>query len=511
MSSEQIKQKIDTQTKKDTIVSWPAISLIIFSTVWNFNNNISGFGYFGGTRVIIPWILIFALFLLPYALMVGELGSVFKTKGAGVASWIFETIGSKAAYLSGWIGWVVILPYISQRPSLVIVAFNWMFNQNGDISQIDPLTVQLIGAAIFLGCVLLASIGIKLIKVASSIAGGCVIAMFVLYIVLGLSAPLLSPNQDMIQPIDFNIQNFFPNDPSVLMSLAILVLGVGGSEKISPYVNRMKNPTKDFSKSMIFLVALVAFLALSACVAMGMMFGQFGELAGINDLRASGWITNGQYLSFQKLGELYNCGNLFLIMYALVKFFLDLTVMIVMIDLPLRMLAGTTDGRYIPLGLLNKNRFGTYPRFLLIIAIIVCVILILPTVGIDSTDALVKWLLDINSICMPLFYMCVFLAYMALKGTKKGRKFKSDGFVFIKNNKVGTIVGAWCFLICFFAVILQIINSSDGFTLVLNIFTPVILLGVGIILPFFARLYNKKHNITDEQIFALADKDTFEE
>ena len=40
--------------------------------------------------------------MLPYALMVGELGSAFKNAGGGVSSWIHETMGSKLAYYAGW-------------------------------------------------------------------------------------------------------------------------------------------------------------------------------------------------------------------------------------------------------------------------------------------------------------------------------------------------------------------------------------------------------------------------
>ena len=37
--------------------------------------------YFNGTQVIFSWILMFALYFVPYALMVGELGSAFKNSG----------------------------------------------------------------------------------------------------------------------------------------------------------------------------------------------------------------------------------------------------------------------------------------------------------------------------------------------------------------------------------------------------------------------------------------------
>ncbi len=50
------------------------------------------------------WFVIFLLYFLPYSLMVGELGSVFRTHGGGVSSWTLETIGPKMGYFAGWIG-----------------------------------------------------------------------------------------------------------------------------------------------------------------------------------------------------------------------------------------------------------------------------------------------------------------------------------------------------------------------------------------------------------------------
>ena len=61
-------------------------------------------------------------------------------------------------------------------------------------------------------------------------------------------------------------------DSKFFLSLSILVLAVGGCEKISPYVNKMKNPSRDFPKGMIALAIMVAVCAVLGTVALGMMF-----------------------------------------------------------------------------------------------------------------------------------------------------------------------------------------------------------------------------------------------
>src|SRR3712207_7777584 len=49
--------------------------------------------------------------------------------------------------------------------------------------------------------------------------------------------------------IDWSTKTFLPTfDLKYFTSLAILVFAVGGCEKISPYVNKMKDPEKGFPK-----------------------------------------------------------------------------------------------------------------------------------------------------------------------------------------------------------------------------------------------------------------------
>lgn len=57
---------------------WPTLAMMAFSTVWGFGNVVNGYVYFDGTKVVFSWVLMFLLYFVPYALMVGELGATFK-------------------------------------------------------------------------------------------------------------------------------------------------------------------------------------------------------------------------------------------------------------------------------------------------------------------------------------------------------------------------------------------------------------------------------------------------
>ena len=58
---------------------WYNLAMMAFVSVWGFGNVVNNFANQGLT-VIVSWVLIIALYFVPYALMVGELGSVFKAR-----------------------------------------------------------------------------------------------------------------------------------------------------------------------------------------------------------------------------------------------------------------------------------------------------------------------------------------------------------------------------------------------------------------------------------------------
>ncbi len=63
---------------------WYNIALMSFITVWGFGNVVNNYAN-QGLVVVFSWVFIFALYFIPYALIVGQLGSTFKEgKGGSV-------------------------------------------------------------------------------------------------------------------------------------------------------------------------------------------------------------------------------------------------------------------------------------------------------------------------------------------------------------------------------------------------------------------------------------------
>ena len=455
-------------------ILWYNLAFMAFSTVWGFGNVINGFSEYGGLKAIVSWIILFALYFIPYALMVGELGSTFKNEGGGVSSWIHETIGPGMAYMAGWTYWVVHMPYISQKPNSSVIAASWAFFRDSRASGMNTRIMAVICLVLFLFAVWLASRGLGVLKKLTALAGSTMFIMSLLFILMMLAAPAITGAN--VLDIEWSVDTFMPTfDGKFFLNLSILVFAVGGCEKITPYVNKMKDPSKDFAKGMIALATMVAVCAVLGTIALGMMFDS-------NNIPED-LMTNGAYYAFQTLGEYYHVGDLFVVIYAVVNLISQFSVMVLSIDAPLRMLLDSADERYIPKSLFKQNKYGTYTNGHKLVTVIVSILIIVPVLGIENVDALVKWLVKVNSVCMPLRYLWVFVAYIALK--KAGEKFSAE-YRFVKGRTLGMILGGWCFLVTAFACILGI-WSDDPFQLVLNIVTPFVLIGLGFIMPVIAK------------------------
>ena len=463
-------------------MKWTTLAFMAFSTVWGFGNVLNGFVYFNGIQVIFSWILMFALYFIPYALMVGELGSAFKESGGGVGSWISKTTGPKLAYYAGWTYWACHITYIASKSSGGLKALSWAVFRNAETYDTLPtLAVQLTTFAVLIFFCWVASRGLNPLKSLATVAGTSMFVMSILYILMMFAARAINPAADYVS-MDLGAKSFIPEfNVKYFTSLSILVFAVGGCEKISPYVNKVKDPSKGFPRAMITLAIMVVVCAILGTFAMGMMFDP-AEINASEDSFNS-YVSNGAYWAFQKLGAYYKVGDLLLIIYAICNAIGQLSTLVISIDAPLRMLLDNEEAQqFIPTKLLKKNDCGAYVNGIKMVAILSGSIILIQSF-VPGAAAVLKQLTKLNSVCMPMRYLWVFAAYIALRVA--GKKFNPE-YRFIKNDKMAIAAGVWCFFITAACCLLGVYDANT-FTMCLNIATPIVLVILGIILPMIRK------------------------
>ena len=465
-------------------ISMPALTLMTFTAVWSFGNVVNGYAT-QGLRAIFSWLVIFGFYFIPYVLMVGEMGAAFKNCTGGVSSWVRELLGVKIAFLAGWTYWIVHVPYLAQKPMTVWISLGWaVFQDGGIIKSINPIWLQSATLILFLFCCWFSAKGITAIKFIGSIAGTSMFIMSLLFVVLAIAAPAISDVHT--EAIVFSRDTFIPAlNFDYLTTIAILVFAVGGCEKLSPYVNDMENPSRDFPRAMILLTVMVAITALTGSYALGLMFDT-------NNIPKD-LMMNGAFYSFMKLGDYYNIGPSLMIVYAICNALALLSTTLLCIDAPVKIFLADVDKSLLPKALTRINENGVPVNGYKLTAILVSIIIIYPVLGIGDVNSLYNSMIRLNAICMPLRYLWVFIAYMALK---KARFFtaRPDAYQLTGSRPLGFLTGLWCFIFTAFACIMGMFPSGPAaysdewiFQLSLNIVTPIILLGLGLVVLSMAK------------------------
>ncbi len=462
-------------------IKWYALGFMAFSTVWGFGNITNGFVYFNGIQVIISWIFMFGLYFIPYVLMVGELGSAFKEEGGGVSSWINRTTNAKLAYYAGWTYWACHVTYIASKGSGFLKAISWAVFRNAETYASFPtLGIQLATFVVLLLGSFIASRGLNPLKKLLTTAGTCTFIMSILFIIMMFTAPMINPGAEYVH-MDFTFKNLVPNfNLGYFTSLSILVFAVGGCEKISPYVNKVENPSKGFPKGMFALAGMVVICAILGTLALGRMF----DPAVINASEESfnAYVANSSYWAFQKLGEYYHLGDLFMIIYALCNVISQFAILVLSIDAPLRMLLDNENNQqFIPSALLKKNNCGVYINGVKMVTILAGTIILVQSF-VPGADAVLKQLTKLNSVCMPLRYLWVFAAYIALRNHYDSIPAE---YRFVKKQFLAKFFGFWCFAVTAICCIMGMYDA-DPFTFALNVITPIVLTALGLILPKLA-------------------------
>ena len=112
---------------------------------------------------------------------------------------------------------------------------------------------------------------------------------------------------------------------------------------------------------------------------------------------------------------------------------------------------------------------------------------------VPNADVVLRQLTQLNSVTMPLRYLWVFIAYIAL--VKAREKFNPE-YKFVKNKSIALTAGCWCFFVTAFCCLFGMYKEGDLFTTALNIITPIVLTSLGLIMPAIKKRETKKNRIT---------------
>lgn len=468
---------------KGKYISWPTLAMMAFVTVigledimYNFQNQ--------GMAVITSWILMMFLYVVPYALIVGHLGSVFNKEGGGLSSWVRATDGEFLGYFTAWTYWAASIPYVVDTANCLLVDVGWGLTGTDEFENPKFLSTAMFTAITFAIFIVLTLIEHKFsdsMEVLSNIGGWAMFIMTILFVLLAF-AGLAKSGGKTATP--FTWKTIVPKfDLKYFSTVGMLIYAVNGSELVAPYVTRMKDPKREFPKAMIALAVMTCFLTIFGSIALG-IYIDANHMP--NDLK-----MNGEYYVFGAMGKQFGVGNLLVYIYAWSSFFYNVALLSVLLDAMTRMLISDTGDKYMPKFLKKTNKDGLPINGYILTVFLSGFIMVLGIFLPDMND-IFNWLLNLNGIISPAVTCWIFYSFMKVRG-KNSKKYPSV-YRYIKNDTFAWWVGFALLAVTAVATVLGFMpqDVKEGtwvwwYELSINIIACVVLIGLGGIFPGIRR------------------------
>lgn len=470
-----------TSTNKMKAITWPVLTLMALCTViglddimYNFQNQ--------GMPVITSWIIMCLLYVTPYSLMVGQLGSTFSEEGGGLSSWVRGTDGEFLGYFTAWTYWAASIPYAVDSANEIIVDLGWALTGSKGFQDKIPTTIfAALTFVVFIVFIIVEHHFANSMEFLSSIGGGLMVIMTVLFVFLAFVGLAKSGGHMATQP--FTWHTIIPKfDLHYWSTVGMLIYAMNGCELVAPYVTKMKKPKSDFPKAMITLAIMTAFLTILGSFALGIYFDAYHIP---NDLK-----MNGAYYVFDMVGKQFGMGKFLLYLWAWTSLLFNCALVAVLLDAMTRMLISDTGDKYMPKFLRKKDKNGLPINGYILTVALSSFIMILGIFLPDMND-IFNWLLNLNSIVSPGVTCWIFYSFMRVR--KNSKKYPSK-YVYIKNDKLAWLVGLALLVVTAVATILgfapQDVKHGSGlwwYELIINIVAVIVLIGLGAILPGIRR------------------------
>ena len=470
-----------TSTNKMKAITWPVLTLMALCTViglddimYNFQNQ--------GMPVITSWIIMCLLYVTPYSLMVGQLGSTFSEEGGGLSSWVRGTDGEFLGYFTAWTYWAASIPYAVDSANEIIVDLGWALTGSKGFQDKIPTTMfAALTFVVFIVFIIVEHHFANSMEFLSSIGGGLMVIMTVLFVFLAFVGLAKSGGHMATQP--FTWHTIIPKfDFHYWSTVGMLIYAMNGCELVAPYVTKMKKPKSDFPKAMITLAIMTAFLTILGSFALGIYFDAYHIP---NDLK-----MNGAYYVFDMVGKQFGMGKFLLYLWAWTSLLFNCALVAVLLDAMTRMLISDTGDKYMPKFLRKKDKNGLPINGYILTVALSSFIMILGIFLPDMND-IFNWLLNLNSIVSPGVTCWIFYSFMRVR--KNSKKYPSK-YVYIKNDKLAWLVGLALLVVTAVATILgfapQDVKQGSGlwwYELIINIVAVIVLIGLGAILPGIRR------------------------
>ena len=390
-----------------------AMAIMIVTTIVSMRGLASQAEF--GLTSIFYYVFAALVFLVPYALVCAELASTY-TRSGGVFRWVSEAFGTRTGWLSMYLDWQMVVIWFPAVLMFGAVSLAYVFWPEAFDARLagNRIYTLLIVLGVYWICTFNTFRGMKYANKLSTLGGLCgtiipaavLIVMGVVYLLLGKTIYL---------PLDKPFWPDFEQFGTIVLAASIFLF-YAGMEIQAVHVPGMKNPSRDFPKSVLVAVLIILAIFVAGTLAIGMVIPESkinllqSLLVAYNDLWASigaPWLGNvmAVLITFGVLGQVS-----------------------AVIAGPSTGLLAVGKAGYLPKSLQHTNKNGVQTTILYIQAAIVT-ILSLVLVLLPSVESAYQILSQMTTIIYLIMVVIIYVAFIRLRHTapNKHRGFRVPG------------------------------------------------------------------------------------
>lgn len=494
-------------SKKNKKLSQGALILMIFTSVYGFNNMPRSF-YLMGYGAIPFYILSAIVFFVPYAFMIAEYGSAFKDEKGGIFSWMQICVNTKYAFVATFMWYTsYIIWMVNICSGIMIPLSNGVFGTDttSKWSLFGLNSTQTLGvlAVVFMLLItFFSSKGMEKIKKVTSV-GGIACSFLNVLLIVGAIIVLIGNKGHLAQPITSAASFIKSPSPeyattlSVLSFLVYALFAFGGTEAVGGLVDETEKPEKNFGKGLTIAAVIIA-VGYSVGIFCVGIFTNWGAILSSKLVNKA----NVSYVIMNNLG--YQIGTAFGANKALCMQIGDWTARIMGISIVLSLLGAFFTLIYSPLkqliegapkGLLPaklcKMEDGMPKYAMRVQTLVVIVIVLLVSMGGKSANKFFNTLISMTNVAMTLPYMFISAAFIRFKHNQNIHK----PFVMFKKDSVAVVFTVIVTVVVGFANVFTIIQpafTGDWWTTCWSIAGPAVFVAISLLLY---RRYEKNETI----------------
>lgn len=262
------------------VIAVDSIRTLSFSAVYGFS-------------LVFFYLLTALTFFIPTALVSAELGTGWPNRG-GIYVWAREAFGKRFSLIVIWLNWIYNVIWYPTIMALIAGTLAYLFNPDLANNKTYMCSAVLI---LFWGATLLNCLGMKASSLLSTI-GALVGTILPMAIIATLGILWMVQGRPM--QVDFTWHDFFPSSSqdNNLAFLTNVLFGLLGLEMAATHAAEMRNPKRDYPKSLAVSVLIILGTIVLASLAIAIVVPKADLKLAIGVMQAFAIFTKAYGLSW---------------------------------------------------------------------------------------------------------------------------------------------------------------------------------------------------------------------